>query len=271
VHASRVRSLSLAVLACFAGAAAALLGVAWDVSIHSAYPTLAAHETLIDPLSPAHDLIAVGIVVAAVAGAWAIGRAFGAKLGAAASLPITLSMAWIIVTVASAPALPNGTVQEQAAAASLWQTTKDATARYSSLAAARADGYIAFNPPGDRLVHYINPAYMRADGILDPYHIESLVYENTVQGPVLVAAMYSLKDPTAAPPDIAGPLTPWHRHDDLCFTPSGEVVGAAPACPGGSAASLTPWMLHVWLVPNRYGRFAADFDPWNEVAVELFG
>ncbi len=266
-----MRGLSLAVLVCFAGAAAALLGLAWDVSIHSAYPALAAHETLIDPLSPAHDLIAVGIVVAAVAGAWAIGRAFGAKLGAAASVPIILSVAWIIVTVATAPALPNGTGQEQAAAASLWQATKDATARYSSLAAARADGYIAFNPPGGRLVHYVNPAYMRADGILDPQHVESLVYENTMRGPVLVAAMYSLKDPSAAPPDIAGPLTPWHRHDDLCFTPSGEVVGAAPACPGGSAASLTPWMLHVWLVPNRYGRFAADFDPWDEVALELFG
>lgn len=266
-----MRSVNLAVLVCFGGAAAALLGLAWDMSIHTAYPTLAAHETLIDPLSPAHDLIVAGIAVSAVAGVWAVGRAFGARLGAAASLPIIISMTWIVVTAASAPPLPNGTVLEQAAAASLWQATRDATARYSSPAAARADGYIAFNPPGDRLVHYVNPAYMRAGGILDPSHIESLVYENTMHGPLLVAAMYSLKDPSAAPPNIAGPLTPWHRHDDLCFTPGGEVVGAAPACPAGSAASLTPWMLHVWLVPNRYGRFAADLDPWNELAIELFG
>jgi len=69
------------------------------------------------------------------------------------------------------------------------------------------------------------------------------------------------EDPNAAPPDVGGQLTPWHRHDDLCFTPGGEVVGAAPACPSGSATYYTPWMLHVWLVPNRYGRFAADLDP----------
>jgi hypothetical protein len=28
-------------------------------------------------------------------------------------------------------------------------------------------------------------------------------------------------------------------------------------------------MLHVWLVPNRYGRFAADLDPWNGLAIQL--
>jgi hypothetical protein len=27
----------------------------------------------------------------------------------------------------------------------------------------------------------------------------------------------------------------------------------------------------VWLVPNRYGRFAADLDPWKELAVQLLG
>jgi len=49
----------------------------------------------------------------------------------------------------------------------------------------------------------------------------------------------------------------------------GEVVGAAPDCPPGSATYLTPWMLHVWLVPNRYGRFAADFNPWSQLAVQI--
>lgn len=259
------------VLISFGGAAAAVLGLAWDVANHSAYPTLAAHEAAIDPLSPAHDLIAGGIVIASVAGVWSVARTLGLKMGAAAAAPIVLSAGWIGVTLAGGPTLPAGTAQQQAAASALWQTTRDATARYTSLGAARADGYIAFNPVGDRLVHYVNPTYMRGDRILDPEHVESLVYENTIRGPVLVAAMYSLKDANAAPPDVAGPLTPWHRHDDLCFTPGGEVVGGSPACPAGSAAASTPWMLHVWLVPNRYGRFAADLDPWNEVAVELLG
>lgn len=265
-----MRSLNLAVLVCFGGAAAALLGLAWDVSLHDAYPTLASHESMLDPLSPAHDLIAGGILVAAGAAAWAIGRHVSSRLGMAAAAPVVLSVVWIAATALSAPQLPAGDAQQQAAANTLWQTTENATDRYRSLAAARADGYLAFNPPGDRLVHYVNPAYMQGASILDPQHVESLVYENSMHGPVLVAAMYSMKDPNAAPPDVAGSLTPWHRHDDLCFTAAGQVVGAAPACPPGSAASLTPWMLHVWLVPNRYGRFAADFDPWDELAVELF-
>jgi hypothetical protein len=266
-----MRTSRLAPLGAFVGAAAALLGLAWDVSIHSAYPALSAHETPFDPLSPAHDLIALGILVAAGCGAWAVWGALGRGIGLAAIAPIALSLAWIGVTGLDPPALPAGTAAQQAAADALWQRTESATIRYRSLSAARADGYIAYNPFGQLLVHYVNPEYMRDGRVLDPQHVESLVYENTVRGPVLVAAMYSLEDPNAAPPDMAGALTPWHRHDDLCFTPDGAVVGAAPACPRGSATYLTPWMLHVWLIPNRYGRFAADLDPWDELATELLG
>jgi hypothetical protein len=266
-----MRGPKTALLVCFGGAAAALLGLAWDVSIHSAYPSIVQHETPLDPLSPAHDLIAAGILVAAIGAAWAIGVGVSRRLGALALLPIVASIAWVGTTALGAPALATGTTGQQAAANQLWQTTEEATARYRSLPAARADGYVAFNPFTDPLVHYVNPAYMQDGRVLDPEHVESLVYENTLRGPVLVAAMYSLEDPNAAPPDVGGQLTPWHRHDDLCFTPGGEVVGAAPSCPPGSATYFTPWMLHVWLVPNRYGRFAADLDPWNQVAIELFG
>jgi hypothetical protein len=43
-----MRRANAALLICFAGAAAALLGLAWDLSIHTAYPSLAQHETPID-------------------------------------------------------------------------------------------------------------------------------------------------------------------------------------------------------------------------------
>jgi hypothetical protein len=270
-YSPEMRRANAALLLCFAGAAAALLGLAWDLSIHTAYPSLAQHETPIDPLSPAHDLIAAGIVVAAISAAWAIGRSISRRLGVLALLPVVVSLGWITATALDPATLASGTADQQAAANRLWKATDKATVRYRSLSAARSDGYIAFNPVGDPLVHYVNPAYMRDGRILDPQHVESLVYENTLHGPVLVAAMYSLEDPYAAPPDVAGPVTPWHRHDDLCFTSAGQVVGAAPACPPGSGTYNTPWMLHVWLVPNRYGRFAADFDPWNQLSTELFG
>lgn len=266
-----MRRANAALLICFGGAATALLGLAWDISIHTAYPSLAQHETPLDPLSPAHDLIAAGIVVAAVGGAWAIGRNFSLRLGLLALVPVVGSVAWIGLSAFDAPSQALGTAEQQAAADRLWQATEHSTEKYKSVDNARADGYIAFNPVSNPLVHYVNPAYMQDGRILDPEHVESLVYENTLHGPVLVAAMYSLEDPNAAPPDVAGQLTSWHRHDDLCFTPGGEVVGAAPDCPPGSATYYTPWMLHVWLVPNRYGRFAADLDPWHQLGVEVFG
>lgn len=262
---------NLALLVCFGGATAALLGLAWDISIHAAYPSLAQHEIPLDPLSPAHDLIAIGIVVAAVGAAGAIARNVSRGLGLLALVPVVASASWIGLTAFDAPPLAAGTPEQRAAADQLWRLTAKATERYRSLSAALADGYIAFNPNSDRFVHYVDPAYMQDGRILDPAHVESLVYENTLHGPVLVAAMYSLEDPNATPPDVAGELTPWHRHDDLCFTPAGAVVGAAPGCPPGSATYYTPWMLHVWLVPNRYGRFAADLDPWRQLAVEVFG
>ena len=256
---------------CFAGAAAALLGLAWDVWNHNADPTLLAHESPIDIFSPAHDLIAGGIVVAAGSGAWLMILTLGRIVGAVALGVVVISIGWIAYTMFNVPVTLQGTPQQEAAASQLWHATESATGRYRSLSDALADGYVAFNPIGDPLVHYVNPAYMHDGRTLDPDHIESLLYENSLRGPVLVAAMYSLEDPNSAPPDIAGQLTPWHRHDDLCFTPAGEVVGAAPYCPPGSATYFTPWMLHVWLVPDGYGRFAADIDPGNELRIELLG
>ena len=249
----------------------ALLGLAWDVSIRSSYPALAAHESPLDPLSPAHDLIALGVIVSAAAGVWAVWSSMGRILGIAALIPVLVSLGWIGAVIADPPALPAGTSAQVAAADELWSATRSATERYASLSAARADGYVPANPFGDELVHYVNPSYMHDGRILDPQHVEFLVYESALRGPVLVAAMYSLEDPNATPPDVAGPLTPWHRHTDICFTLGGEAVGWAPDCPAGSATYLTPLMLHVWFVPNRGGRFAADLDPWNQLEAQLLG
>src|SRR5260370_3614069 len=82
-----MRGLKTALLVCFGGAAAALLGLAWDVSIHSTYPSLAQHETPLDPLSPAHDLIALGILVAPAPARGAISARVTARMGGFAPPP----------------------------------------------------------------------------------------------------------------------------------------------------------------------------------------
>src|SRR5258708_18649729 len=137
-----MRGSRTALLVCFGGAAAALLGLAWDISIHSAYPSLAQHETPLDPLSPAHDLIAAGILVAAIGAAWAIGASVSRRVGALTLLPTVASVGWIAFIALDAPVLPNGTGDKQASDDRLRAGPDKAAGSYRVTAAARRGGYI---------------------------------------------------------------------------------------------------------------------------------
>ena len=64
-------------------------------------------------------------------------------------------------------------------------------------------------------------------------------------------------------PDVGGALTQWHVHQDLCLTDdpnqktlAGFVSVNGVCAPGTSKAGGMP-MLHVWVVPNACGPFAA--------------
>ncbi len=62
---------------------------------------------------------------------------------------------------------------------------------------------------------------------LDPLHIESIVTQLQADGTKKIAsAMYILEPGAtlATAPEIAGGLTPWHNHDNLCWE-GGKVVG----------------------------------------------
>jgi hypothetical protein len=65
-------------------------------------------------------------------------------------------------------------------------------------------------------------------------------------------------------PDPGGPLTQWHQHEGICFSPFGfEFSLETPfwTCPVGSASITTPPMLHVWIIDNgKAGPFSADLD-----------
>jgi hypothetical protein len=119
-------------------------------------------------------------------------------------------------------------------------------------------------PPSATIVHYVKPDYMRDGRVLDPEHVESLVYVNTDRGAVLAAAMYMMPAARMPGPAIGGPLTRWHSHTNLCFDRAGVIVGFADAldrCAPGTAHRLTPEMLHVWLVDNPDGPFSDDMEP----------
>jgi hypothetical protein len=164
---------------------------------------------------------------------------------------------------------PNCTAQptakQQQAAVNLVNQTVETAQQYTSLAAAKAAGYVPVTPSGARIVHYINPAYYRSGGVLDPNEIPALVYVNTAHGAVLSAAMYLVPRGTT-PPQPGGCLTQWHIHTDLCFS-SGRVVGNDNngSCSGGSTNRVTQPMMHVWMTPVSGGPLTPDPPALSEV------
>jgi len=155
------------------------------------------------------------------------------------------------------------TPEQRAAAARLLADTKASLTRYGDPAVAIAAGY----KPGpvsaaDPLLHFQNPA--NAHAILDPNRPQALVYARTPSGLRLVGAMYQMPKVGQRGPDPGGPLTQWHQHEGICFSPFGfEFSFETPfwTCSVGSTSVTTAPMLHVWIVDNgKNGPFAAELD-----------
>jgi hypothetical protein len=145
------------------------------------------------------------------------------------------------------------TAAQQAAADQLAQQTAASLTRFTSLSAATAAGYVPATNPKGYVVHYANWQTVKSGDVLDPSHPSALVYANTVKGPVLLGAMYMGAGPCQPGPDIGGPLTDWHAHDNLCLSATThQVVGntdATGTCAAGVHNTSTYFMLHVWVAP----------------------
>ena len=160
---------------------------------------------------------------------------------------------------------PGVTPAEQHRAEALVRATIVDLRRYEDPAAAEAAGYRSI---GDALTgdeHYIKWSDVDDGHILDPTRPESLVYENHDGKKQVVAAMYMLPFGSrfTDTPDVGGPLTQWHIHADLCLTndPVHKTLSGGTTingqCPAGSSKAGAMPMLHVWVVPNPCGPFAA--------------
>jgi hypothetical protein len=154
------------------------------------------------------------------------------------------------------------TPAEQSAANDFARQVAQGIAPYADLNAARAAGYAPFGPqtPG-MTTHWINLRFMADGDPLDPSRPGALMVENGDGGPTLVGAMFTMPG-AQCPVDVAGPITDWHAHTNLCYSKpqggwllSSETV-ERPSCPSGTYNHVSPWMLHVWTVPVPGGPFA---------------
>lgn len=156
---------------------------------------------------------------------------------------------------------PRLTAQQRNAAQSLLDSTRAGMQRFPNVDAVTAAGYewIGDGARGG-FRHFVNWSYLTDGRELDPSHIESVVAEMKAGGVLEVAtAMYILEDGTTMSdvPEIAGELTTWHNHTNLCWVGhrlAGTLVNGA--CQPGGELRVTPPMLHVWLTSRPCGPFS---------------
>jgi hypothetical protein len=159
---------------------------------------------------------------------------------------------------------PRLTPAQQQAARDLIARTAVGMQAFPTVAAVEQAGYLSIGDGGtDGYEHYVRWQYLSDAFEVDPSHIESIVVKKNGDGTkTVVSAMYilSLGETMANVPDIAGELTTWHDHTNLCWEGL-KVVGTAVngVCAQGSLI-VTPPMLHVWMVENPCGPFAGIDD-----------
>jgi hypothetical protein len=157
------------------------------------------------------------------------------------------------------------TPAQLARAEHLLRATIAALPKWETPAQAEAAGYRSIGDAVTGDEHYVNWSYVDDGHILDPQRPESIVYEYRNGQQRAVAAMYMLPfgSSFANVPNVGGGLTQWHVHRDLCLTndPNQKfVVGFAALngpCPAGTSKAGNTPMLHVWVVRNPCGPFAA--------------
>ena len=293
-----MRRLAVFLSAGLLGVVALLSGLALDSYLHAKDPTLAHREGIFTFSNPGHVLLGIGIglVVVGVVGAAYTSLPYGLWVrrgllaGALAMIVVSGDIAGWAASVertslnspAAASAHQHGgtgaatrqpTEAELEAAARLVTATKAAVAKYEELSAAVAAGYKPMEPPNGEIVHYVNPTYMADQYVLDPNHVQSLIYYNGKSGTQLIGAMYIMPTRAEDGPDIGGPLTIWHKHSNICFDDTTGIAVAfvhsgaedttdkSGSCPRGSSLKVTPQMLHVWLIDNPDGPFASTMNP----------
>ena len=167
-----------------------------------------------------------------------------------------------VVLGISLPEVAGVTDAQKLAAATLIRDTRAALAKFPDPAAAERAGFMSIGDGRTGFEHFVNRTVLANPTTLDPDEPESLVFKVEANGTkTLASAMYILPPGTtmADVPDIAGPMTAWHDHQNLCWDASGVRLAGILVdgqCRPGGTFRPTPPMLHVWVTEHPCGPFA---------------
>ena len=160
------------------------------------------------------------------------------------------------------PQVDGVTQDQKVAAATLIKDTRAALTKFTDTAAAERAGFISIGDGRTGFEHFVNRTFLANANTLDPDEPESLVFKVNPDGTkTLASAMYILPPGTtmADVPDVAGPMTEWHDHQNLCWDASGVRLAGILVdgqCRPGGTFRPTPPMLHVWVTEHPCGPFA---------------
>jgi hypothetical protein len=165
--------------------------------------------------------------------------------------------------------MPGVTTDERRRAEDLLYSTRTVLPKFSDPATAEAAGFSTIGDGATGYEHYINWKYINDEHELNPEFPESLVYQidPATRQKKLVSAMFMMGDEYTLDnvPNVGGPLTQWHIHNNLCFSRDPAVFGSTRVvgvtsengpCQFGIKLRENP-MIHVWIVPHKCGPFAA--------------
>lgn len=138
--------------------------------------------------------------------------------------------------------------------------------------AAKRNGWFQFKnglEQGYRLLfgdkrHYVKPAFVFDNAMLDCDRPEFLMYYDTPRGKGLAGLMFYADTATGWGAQVAGPLTIWHYHvwaPTQCLRRQLLLVGTADEngrCASGVPMHRSPEMVHVWFIDRPKGPFASS-------------
>jgi uncharacterized membrane protein len=163
---------------------------------------------------------------------------------------------------------PGVSAEQQARAEELIYQTRTILPKFATPEIAKEYGFTSIQDASTGVEHYINWSWINDEHELNPNYPESLVFAVGQGGSrTLVSAMYMVGDEYTLEtvPDVGGPLTQWHIHNNLCFNQDPKISGSTRVvgvtsedgpCSFGVKIQPNP-MLHVWLKPQACGPFAA--------------
>jgi hypothetical protein len=165
----------------------------------------------------------------------------------------------------------TATPEQRAAADKLLQDTKTGFWQWTDEQRVHEAGFRTIGDGITGTEHLVNWNWINDDVVLDPDHPESLVFNVSRDGKrTLAAAMYMAPGgtPDDEIPDVGGPITQWHIHNNLCYSPAKMVDGAPQrqvigltnregTCDRGEFLSPNAPMPHVWVVEHECGPFSS--------------